>query len=87
MINCEEASLLSARDMLDGVSMREKISLQMHIAGCRHCRKYYRQSIVIQNTLKKMKDQDYLVTYARHRLSAGDKSSLQRIIKNKIQSS
>jgi len=85
MINCEEASMLSTHEMLGRVSMKEKMDLHMHLAGCKHCRKYYRQSIIINKSIKRMKDLEH-VSRAGHRLSNSEKSALKRIINNSIQS-
>lgn len=85
MINCEEASLLSTREMLGTVLMKEKVDLHMHLMGCKHCRKYYRQSAIINKTIMRVKNTKH-IEQAGHRLSTTEKSSLQRIINNNIKS-
>lgn len=85
MINCEEASLLSTHEMLGTIPMKEKVDLHMHLMGCKHCRRYYRQGIIINNTIRQIKNTEH-IGQAAHRLSTTEKSSLQRMINNNIKS-
>lgn len=87
MISCEEASMLASREMLESISMKQKANLHMHIVGCKHCRKYHRQTAIIHKTLRDIKSEERLARLNGHRLSGTEKSSLQRLINNKIQSS
>lgn len=86
MLNCEQASLISTRGMVENVGLINRMGLQMHLAACKHCRKYYQQSKllsrVIQNQNRLIQQGDSKL----HRLSVTEKSNLQRLIKNKIKS-
>jgi hypothetical protein len=45
--NCRKATLLIEKKQLDGLSLREKLELKIHLAGCIVCRVFERQSILI----------------------------------------
>lgn len=86
MLNCEQASLISTRSMVENVGLKNRMGLQMHLAACKYCRKYYQQSKLLSRVIQY---QNRLVEQGNsqpHRLSVTEKSNLQRLIENKIQS-
>lgn len=59
--NCRKATLLIEKKQGALLTMREKLELKLHLAGCSICRIYEKQSILIDlmmKTLLKKKPQD-----------------------------
>jgi predicted anti-sigma-YlaC factor YlaD len=40
MISCEKASMLISKSQDQDLTFQEKVNLQMHLAGCKFCRRY-----------------------------------------------
>ena len=45
--NCKKATFLIEKKQIGSISMREKLELKIHLAGCSVCRIFEQQSIVI----------------------------------------
>jgi hypothetical protein len=45
--NCKKATFLIERKQIGNISMREKLELKIHLAGCFACRIFEQQSIAI----------------------------------------
>lgn len=45
--NCKKATFLIEKRQIGSISMREKMELKIHLAGCSVCRIFEQQSIVI----------------------------------------
>jgi hypothetical protein len=45
--NCRKATLLIEKKQVGTISIREKLELKIHLAGCSVCRLFEQQSIVI----------------------------------------
>ncbi len=45
--NCKKATFLIEKKQIGKISMREKLELMIHLAGCSACRIYKQQSILI----------------------------------------
>ena len=45
--NCKKATFLIEKKQIGGISMREQLGLQLHLACCPHCRVYEQQSMMI----------------------------------------
>jgi hypothetical protein len=86
MLNCEQASMISTRKMVEKVSIKNRMGLQMHLAACKHCRKYYQQSKILSRVIQHQNRLIIQGSSQPHRLSVAEKSNLQRLISNKIQS-
>lgn len=50
--NCKEATFLIEKKQLTGLTVREKIRLKIHLAGCAMCRTFQQQSMIINRTVK-----------------------------------
>ena len=85
MLTCQEASLLSTRKHVEGVSLRESINLYMHISACKHCKNYYRQTQLLTRNIRHF-SRESTNGFSLHRLSPAEKSKLHKLISNKIQS-
>lgn len=85
MLSCEEATYLSTKKDIEGVSMRNSMILRMHRAACKNCKNYYLQNKMITRNIRYFASKG-LNGSPLHRLSTRDKSKLQRLISNKIQS-
>ncbi len=86
MLNCEQASIVSTRGMVENIGMKNRMGLQMHLAACKHCRKYYQQSKIISQVIQHQNRLIQQENSQLHRLSVAEKSNLKRLISNKIQS-
>jgi predicted anti-sigma-YlaC factor YlaD len=86
MLNCEQASLISTREMVEKVGIKSRMGLQMHLAACKHCRKYYQQSKILSRVIQHQNRIIKQGSSQPHRLSVAERSKLQRLISNKIQS-
>lgn len=52
--NCKEATFLIEKKQLTRLTIREKIKLRIHLAGCVICRIFEQQSIMINRTVKEL---------------------------------
>jgi hypothetical protein len=50
--NCKEATFLIEKKQIAGLTIREKIRLKIHLAGCSVCRVFQQQSIIINRAVK-----------------------------------
>jgi hypothetical protein len=85
MINCEEATRLVTREDLEQLSLRQKTNLLVHMMSCKHCRNYRKQLHLIARSLN-IQVHNTEKGRLTHRLSDKERSSLQRVINNKIHS-
>lgn len=53
MKNCEEITLDMERSAFQRLSMKDRLGLRMHISLCKECRKYFKDSLAINELLKK----------------------------------
>ncbi len=86
MLTCEEATYMATKNIVEGVNLKDRMNLQMHLAACKHCRKYYYQTRLLTNTLRHHASKAYKQNAISFRLSPGEKSNLQKLISNTIQS-
>lgn len=52
--NCRKATLLIEKKQTIELTAREKMELQLHLAGCYICQVYEKQSIMINSMMKKV---------------------------------
>ena len=52
--NCRKATYLIEKRMLDKITLREKIELRIHLAGCSVCTLYNKQSRVIHQMVQQL---------------------------------
>ena len=52
MLNCDTATLLITRSEFEKLSCTDQIKLKMHLAGCKFCRRFKKQSEFISYALK-----------------------------------
>jgi hypothetical protein len=45
--NCRKATFLIEKKQIGAITLREKLELKIHLAGCSVCRTFQQQSIVI----------------------------------------
>ena len=50
--NCKQATFLIEKQQLESLTMREKLELKIHLAGCSVCRTFQQQSIMINHMVK-----------------------------------
>ena len=54
MLNCDTATLLITKGEFEKLSCREQVQLKMHLAGCKFCRRFKKQSEFISYALKQV---------------------------------
>ncbi|GAA3936592.1 hypothetical protein GO495_13840 [Chitinophaga oryziterrae] len=52
--NCHKATFLIEKKQIGTITLREKIELKIHLAGCVICRIFQQQSILINRTVKEL---------------------------------
>jgi hypothetical protein len=52
--NCRKATFLIEKKQEERLTMREKLELKIHLAGCSICRIYEKQSVLIDLMMKKI---------------------------------
>ncbi|MDJ1496260.1 hypothetical protein QNI19_25200 [Cytophagaceae bacterium DM2B3-1] len=52
--NCRKATFLIEKKQLASLTLREKLELRIHLAGCSICRTFEKQSILINRMVKDM---------------------------------
>lgn len=52
--NCHQATLLIEKKQLERLTIREKMELRLHLAGCSVCKLFQRQSILISQRVKNL---------------------------------
>ncbi len=52
MLNCDTATLLITRSEFEKLSCTDQIKLKMHLAGCKFCRRFKKQSEFISYALR-----------------------------------
>ena len=50
--NCKKATLLIEKKQIVSLSLREKLELKIHLAGCSVCRIFEKQSVMINQMVK-----------------------------------
>lgn len=78
--NCRQATLLIEKKQTIKLSLREKLELKIHLAGCSICRTYERQSILINQMMHRLLNK----AEGDISLDADFKASLQKTIDNKL---
>ncbi len=84
MLSCEEATFISTKKIVQGVSINDRMNLQMHLAACKHCRKYYTQTRIITKALRHHARMSGPISNS-NRISPAEKSRLQKLISSKMQ--
>ncbi len=52
--NCKKATFLIEKKQIGTISLREKLELKIHLAGCSVCRTFEQQSIKINEMVKNL---------------------------------
>jgi hypothetical protein len=52
--NCKKATYLIEKQRIGEITLREKLELKIHLAGCRVCRIFQQQSTAINRMIKNM---------------------------------
>ena len=78
--NCRKATYLIEKRMLDKITLREKIELRIHLAGCSVCRLFDAQSQAINRLTK----QFFQTMEKNVKLDEEYKAQLHSMIEEKI---
>ncbi len=68
MLRCNEVAMILASDQLQDAGWMRRLSLRMHLAMCRRCRRYAKQIALLGDQARRM-----------WTATAADESALQRI--------
>ncbi|MFC3561118.1 hypothetical protein [Pedobacter jamesrossensis] len=52
--NCKKATFLIEKKQIGKITLREKIELSIHLAGCSICKTFEKQSLVINQMVKSL---------------------------------
>ncbi|ETZ24089.1 hypothetical protein [Pedobacter sp. V48] len=52
--NCRKATYLIEKQQIGRITLREKLELKIHLAGCSICKTFQRQSIVINHLVRNL---------------------------------
>lgn len=55
--NCRQATFLIEKKEIAGLTLRERMELKIHLAGCVVCRVFQEQSVMINKMVREMLDQ------------------------------
>lgn len=80
LYNCRKATLLIERKQEVELSSREKLELELHLAGCYICRLYQQQSILMNGLMGKL----FKTGRVEPRLDDTFKENLKKRIKNRV---
>jgi len=78
--NCRKATFLIEKQQIGKITFREKLELQVHLAGCSICVTYMQQSAVINQMVRKM----YRSGYTKLKLDKEFKQQLQKRIEDQV---
>jgi hypothetical protein len=79
--NCRKATYLIEKKQLEDITMREKLELKIHLAGCSVCRIFEKQSILINRMVKELTGWNHAKEI---HLDEDYKQHLQEIIEDKL---
>jgi len=84
-VSCEKATRLIEKKSLDGLPTTEKISLSIHIAGCKACKQYQKQSHLLSQAITQQLNEipDYSPKSTAH-LENPARQRIQQEINNTI---
>jgi len=79
--NCRKATFLIEKKQSEPISLREKLELKIHLAGCSVCRIFEQQSILINKMVKDLFEHEEVHDL---KLDEGFKKDLQEMINEKM---
>jgi hypothetical protein len=80
--NCHKATMLIEKKQLARLTIREKMELKLHLAGCSVCKLFQQQSILINKQVRSLFHSN---TQKEHVLDDTFKKELQARIEEKMQ--
>lgn len=78
--NCKKATFLIEKQQIGKITLREKMELKIHLAGCSICVTFMQQSAVINQMARKLLHSNY----TELKLDEGFKEQLQKQINNHL---
>jgi hypothetical protein len=78
--NCRKATFLIEKQQISSITLREKIELKIHLAGCSICKIFQQQSILIN----KMMVKHFIDQHADISLDKDFKDQLQQKIDDQL---
>ena len=58
MLDCDRATYLASKNEIESLGCVQRMQVKMHLMGCKFCRTYSKQSILIKEQVDKMKEID-----------------------------
>jgi len=77
-MSCEKTSFLVEKSELSKLSLKEKLSMRIHLLWCGLCKKYRSDSKMLGKILKALHKQDDSTLHAHVHLSATEKEALKQ---------
>ena len=78
--NCKKATFLIEKQQIGKITLKEKMELKIHLAGCSICVTFMQQSAVINQAARKLFNPDSMEL----KLDEGFKEQLQQQINNQL---
>jgi len=79
--NCKKATLLIEKRQIESITLREKLELKIHLAGCSVCRIFEKQSVMINQMVKDLFKESH---QGNIKLADDYKKELQQKIEEKL---
>ena len=79
-ISCDEATTICDKSQYDEASLFEKIRLSIHLAFCRHCKKYTKQNRIMSDLFGRFATP----CEGSDQMSEKDKSELETKLKEEL---
>jgi len=85
MLSCEKATTLIEKKSVDGLVCPQNLQLNMHTAMCSACKQYQRQSVFLNDAIKKhLSETESFFTENKLHLETPARQRIQTEIKNHL---
>lgn len=84
MLSCEEATYLITKSEFEDLGCVKQMQLEMHLMGCKFCRRFKLQSEIIDKSLKTLENLKISQDKPGNKLPDEKKLELEKIINNEI---
>lgn len=79
MKDCQEITELIERSKIQRISVAERLELRMHMAICKNCRQYFKDSIAIDEMMESKRFKHL----SEHSFSSSEKDKLKALLESK----
>ncbi len=82
MRGCQEITELIERSKIERISIGDRLELRMHLAICKHCRQYFRDSMALDEMMQSKRFRHL----SEHTFSNAEKEKLKALLESKTNS-